>query len=417
MPPTRARAATAAAFATQGLVFISLTTRLPDFSDRWGLSEVALSGLLLLLVLAAGVGSVVAERVAARHDSAWLLRFGLLVMTLALPTLVLAGDRAVFVAGIVGYGLALGLVDAATNMQAVAVERDYGRPLLPSLHGCWTLGGLVGAAITLATATLPLGVTAALAVVPLVVAAAPYLPRVHTPPDPDAVLEAAGVPWRPIAMVGAAMVVFYMVDSASAAWGPLYLADVVDAPARLVALATFPYLLASLVVRLAGDRLVATYGAVPVLRVGAVVAALALGVVVLAPTWPVAVAGFTLLGAGVAVIAPLSFSAAARIAGGDQARVDAVVARFNQFNYLGGLLGSVLTGLAGAGSLRLGFAVPMVLVLALVPLARTFAAVAVPAAPGGPGGPTRLSAPPPSASGSASSRAAGARRRRSRPGR
>ncbi|MDN4174962.1 MFS transporter [Nocardioides sp. SOB77] len=402
MPPTRARAAAAAAFATQGLVFISLTTRLPDFSDRWGLSEVALSMLLLVLVLAAGVGSVVAERVAARHDSARLLRAGLLVMALALPTLVLAGDRAVFVAGIVGYGFALGLVDAATNMQAVAVEHRYGRPLLPSLHGCWTLGGLVGAATTLATATLPLGVTAALAVVPLLAAAAPYLPRVHAPPDPDVVLEAAAVPWRPIALVGAAMVVFYMVDSASAAWGPLYLDDVVSAPERLVALATFPYLLASLVVRLAGDRLVATYGAVPVLRVGAVVAALALAVVVLAPTWPVAVAGFTLLGAGVAVIAPLSFSAAARIAGGDQARVDAVVARFNQFNYVGGLLGSVLTGLAGAGSLRLGFAVPMVLVLALLPLARTFAAV---------------SAPPPSAAGPASSPAGAAPRRRSRPAR
>ena len=36
-----------------------------------------------------------------------------------------------------------------------------------------------------------------------------------------------------------------------------------------------------------------------------------------APTWPVAVLGFLVLGAGVAVVAPLSFSAAARIAGGD----------------------------------------------------------------------------------------------------
>ena len=115
------------------------------------------------------------------------------------------------------------------------------------------------------------------------------------------------------------------------------------------------------------------YGAVLVLRVGAVVASLALLVVVTAQTWPVAVLGFTLLGAGVSVIAPLSFSAAARIAGGEQARVDAVIARFNQFNYVGGLLGAVLTGLVGAGSLRLGFAVPMVLILGMLPLARSFA--------------------------------------------
>ena len=87
-----------------------------------------------------------------------------------------------------------------------------------------------------------------------------------------------------------------------------------------------------------------------------------------------------MLGLGVAVIAPLSYSAAAVLAGGTaltgaarQARVDAVIARFNQFNYVGALLGSVLTGLAGAGSLRVGFAVPMVLVLLLLPLAKAFA--------------------------------------------
>lgn len=98
-----------------------------------------------------------------------------------------------------------------------------------------------------------------------------------------------------------------------------------------------------------------------------------------APTWQVAVVGFTLLGLGAAVIAPLSYSAAARIAGGEdvpaelrQARVDAVIGRFNQFNYVGALLGAVLTGLVGADTLRLGFAVPMVLVLAILPLAKSF---------------------------------------------
>ena len=53
-----------------------------------------------------------------------------------------------------------------------------------------------------------------------------------------------------------------------------------------------------------------------------------------------------------------------------RARVDAVIARFNQFNYVGALLGAVMIGVVGAGSLRVGFAVPMVLVLGILPLAR-----------------------------------------------
>jgi len=377
MPPAptsadrRSRRAVAAAFATQGFVFISLTTRLPDVRREWDLSEVQLSGLLLMMVLLAGVGSLVAERVAHKQDSASTLRFGLVLIAIAVPVLTTAPAFGLFVGGLAAYGVALGVVDASSNMQAVAVEHRYARPILPSFHGAWTFGGLAGAGLALATGSLPLWTAAAVAALPLAALRAAYLPRDHG----EAVDAAAAVsvPPRPILLVGLGLVVFYMADTASQTWGPAYLDDTFATPDSLVAMATFPYLLASLVVRLAGDGLVARYGAVRVLRTGSLVASLALLVVVSAPTWPVAVLGFTLLGAGVSVVAPLSFSAAARIAGGaDRAAVDAVVGRFNQFNYVGALVGSVLTGVVGAGSLRVGFALPMVLVLALVPLARAF---------------------------------------------
>ena len=371
------RLAVAGAFATQGFVFISLTTRLPAFSDRWSLSEVELSLLLLALVLLAGVGTLLAERLAPRLGSAALLRASLVGIAVTVPAATLAPDVAVFAAAVAGYGVALGVVDAVINMQAVALEHRYARPILPSFHGAWTAGGLVGSALTLATADLDLRWMALLAVVPLAAVAAPYLPHERAgAPSTD-----AAVPWRPILLVGAALVLFYMVDTAAFTWGPTYLDRVVDAPSDLVALATFPYLLASGLVRLAGDGLVRRHGAVRVLRTGALVTSFGLAVVVFAPSWPVAVLGFLVTGGGVAVVAPLSFSAAARIAGGDtsdpgerRARVDAVIARFNQFNYVGALLGAVMTGLVGAGSLRVGFAVPMVLVLGLLPLAKAFRA-------------------------------------------
>jgi MFS family permease len=395
-----ARRAAALAFATQGLVFISLTTRLPRFSDRWDLSEVELSLVLLMIVLLAGAGSVVSEVVARRSDSARTLRAGLLTVGVSVPVVAAAPDPPVFVAALAVYGVGLGIVDATSNMQAVAVEHRYGRPILPSFHGAWTFGGILGATYALAAAHAPLWTVGLVAVVPLAALFAPYLPRERGEAlaEAERSVEQVEVPWRPILLVGLGMVLFYMVDTASQTWGPTFLDDAVDAPHALVALATLPYLVASLVMRLAGDHLVTRYGATPVLRTGAVVASLALLVVVTAPTWPVAVLGFTLLGAGVSVIAPLSFSAAARIAGGEQARVDAVIARFNQFNYVGGLLGAVLTGLVGAGSLRVGFAVPMVLILAMLPLAKAFAPAGAVTVPVGRTTDQPVSAPPPSAS-------------------
>ena len=383
---SRARLAAAAGFFTQGFVFISLTTRLPDVQDYWHYSDTTLSLLLLMMVLLAGLGSVLAETASRRVDSATILRAGLLGIAVAVPVFALAPNRPVFMASMAVYGVSLGAVDATTNMQAVALEHLYDRPILPSFHGGWTLGGFLGSALALAMGHLPISATAVVAVLPLVVAFAPFLRRAQESVQQSAAAAPqVHVPWRPIMLVGLAMVLFYMVDTAAFTWGPQYLDDVFPTPSGLVALAVFPYLLASGAVRLSGDAMVARYGAVRVLRVGAVVACAGLAITVFAPVWPVAVLGFLVMGGGVAVVAPLSFSAAARIAGEDadpdrgvdpalrHARVDAVIGRFNQFNYVGSLLGAVMIGLVGAGNLRLGFAVPMVLVLGIVPLARAFA--------------------------------------------
>ena len=102
-----ARTATALAFGAQGLVFISLTTRLPVLQDTWDLGEATLSLLLLMMVLLAGVGSVLAETLARSRHSAAVLRAGLLVVALSVPVLVSAPQAGVFVAGLAAFNLAL----------------------------------------------------------------------------------------------------------------------------------------------------------------------------------------------------------------------------------------------------------------------------------------------------------------------
>ncbi len=277
----------------------------------------------------------------------------------------------VFVGGLAVYGVGLGIVDATSNMQAVAVEHRYGRPILPSFHGAWTFGGILGACYALAAAHLPLWTAGLVAVVPLVALAAPYLPREHG--EALTAAEQVAVPWRPILLVGLGMVLFYMVDTAAQTWGPTYLDDSRRAQhPRRAGHAALP----GRQPRAPARRATGWWRGTARCRSCAPARWW--------PRWPCSwwsprrpgrspSWASRCSGAGVSVIAPLSFSAAARIAGGEQARVDAVIARFNQFNYVGGLLGAVLTGLVGAGSLRLGFAVPMVLILAMLPLARAFA--------------------------------------------
>ncbi|GAB4086190.1 MFS transporter [Myceligenerans cantabricum] len=383
------RVAVLAAFFAQGFVFVSATLYIPKIVGLFRLDAGTFSLFLLGMVLAAAVGSAIAEAVARRAGSAAALRAGLVTMAPALALMFATGSLVGLAAGMAMYGIALGMVDAGSNMQAVTLERRYGRPILPSSQGAWTFGGILASLVSLAgIAELPLATGALFAVVAVVAALTPLqgrdvpAPEAGAGPDaPSPVAAAApadspgqGAPWGAIAPAGIAFLIFYLVDAAAQTWGPLYLDIVLDSPVRLIALATLPYLAATWLARLAGDRLTALYGAPAVVRTGAVVAFVGLGAVVLAPSWPVAALGFFVTGAGLGAVAPLSFSAAGRIAGGDRARSDVVVARFNQLNYGGALLGSVVTGVISTGSsLRIGFAIPLVLVLVLIPLARGFA--------------------------------------------
>lgn len=380
------RAAVAAAFFGQGLVFISLTTRLPEMQRKLDLSPGDMSILLLGLVLTSGVGSLLGELIAPRRGSALALRAGFGLMAVVLPLLAMGHNMLTAGLAMAAYGLAIGLVDAGSNMQGVAVEHEYGRPIMPTFHGAWTLGGVLGTLGALATHALSFETAAfGLAAIPLLLVFAKYL---HAPQPIVAIGEGKGsdkksVSWRRILLVGAAMVLFYMADTAVTAWGPTYLDTQFTAPSAMVAVATLPYLIASLVGRGAGDHLAHRFGAVPLVSAAAGLGAIGLATVVFSPSGAIAMVGFTIMGLGISVIAPLSYSAAASIARESvihddllvvRARIDAIIARFNQFNYVGALLGAVMTGAVGNDNLRLGFAVPMVLVLAILPLARAFRA-------------------------------------------
>ncbi len=277
------------------------------------------------------------------------------------------------------YALGLGMVDAAGNMQAVALEHRYDRPILPSFHASWTAGGILATLPALATGHLgPTGAVAPLAVAALVAVTAPML--THDRGEAATNLLVAWVPWRRIVPVGLALVLFYMVDTASSTWGPVYLQHEFGTELADVAVATLPYLVATLAARAAGDWAVARFGVLAPLRVGAVRASAALAVIVLAPTTTVAVAGFTLLGLGARYRgSALLLRGRLDRRGCDDRPGGAPPPGGRRHRPLqpvqlpGGAARWVATGLVGAGSLRIGFALPMVLVLGIWPLAKSFA--------------------------------------------
>ena len=363
------------AFCVQGVCFSALVTRIPTLQARFALSEGALAGLLALVPVVAGVGSAAAGALAARAGSRRVLRVMGPVVPISLVAVGVAASMPALVAALLALGIGLGSVDASMNIQGVDAQHTYRRPIMASFYAFFSAAGIVGALLSAAVAGtgMPLGAffaLLALAFVPAQLVAGRHLSgsdvradAASAPDSASAPESASALPWRPILLIGAAVTCVYVLDSSAANWSAVYLSSVQHSPDSVAALGYAAYALVLVLGRSTTDRLVARTGPAPLVRVGAVVAAVGIAMVVLAPDDGVALAGFAVLGLGAAPAVPLAFSAAAShdLTGSGQA-----VARVNVFNYVGFLLGAPLVGLvADASSLRWGFAVLVPVALAV----------------------------------------------------
>jgi MFS family permease len=376
----RARVATSGAFAAQGFALMLLLTNLGTVQDRYGVDDDTISGAILGVLLAAAIGTGIADRIArSPGGSRVALCAGLALIALFVPLIALAPTFVLGVAAFALYGIALGMVDAASNMQAVAVQRAYERPLLSSFYAAWSAGGIAAALLSAVDgdrlATEPVTLLF-LAATPVAIVAA-FLVLRHGRHSHDAPLVTADdtpgahVPWRSVGVLAIAVVAYFAIDNGTQTWSTTYLEDTLDAASSVAPLGAAAYLGTTLASRLVGDRLVLRWGRVRVVRAASLVGAGGFVLVVAAPVPLVAIVGFAIAGAGLGLVAPLCFAAAGVLA---PDHADAVVARLNVFNYVGTLLGAVVLPVVGsATSYRLAFSIPIVLALVVAAIAGGFA--------------------------------------------
>ncbi|MFG3054377.1 MFS transporter [Kitasatospora sp. NPDC048239] len=373
------RAALAAAFLLQGVTFALLVTCIPELQDRYGLSDALLPVFLAAVPILAGAGSIASERLVQRTGARAVLRAVQPAVCLSLAAAGLGDTLWQLGLALGAFGLLVGALDASMNMLGVGLQHRYGRSIMLGFHAAFSLGGILGAAVAGLGSHYDLGLpllfgTAAAVIAPLALLAGT---RFAGPAElGDAVREAAeaaarSIPWRPLLPLCLAMAFAYIADASVSNYSVKYLTDGLGSPEDLAKLSYLGYMVAMLLGRALGDRAVQRWGAVPVVRVGAALAALGFALAAAAPgTWA-GIAAFTVLGFGICAIIPQVFAAGGRLFPADS---DAAVARLNLFNYVGFLIGSPLVGaIADAGSYRWALLAPMVLVLAVLPLADRFA--------------------------------------------
>ena len=387
----RARLAVTVAYVGQGLCFAALVSRVPAVQSKFDLSDGSLGLIVGLVPIVAGVGSAVAGSLAEKYGSRPVLRALGPVVPLALAAAGWASSIGVLLAALVVLGFGLGSVDATMNIQGVRVQDDLGRPVVASFYATFSFAGFVGALLASAAAgtTMSLGLfftLIAVVLIPVQLAAGRFLLPGHPVPTPLQAAAAAGtaprIHWRPVMLVGIALMCVYIADSGASTFSADYLHKAspqgLGGSESIAALALAAYSLMTVAGRIMVDRTVDRFGAVRLVRVGGFTAVAAAAVVAIAPTPAVAIAGFALLGLAICPAIPLAFTAAASH---DKTSSGVAVARVNIFNYVGFVVGApLLGGIAQGASLRWAYAA-LIPVLLVVPLLATWFRIAPHPAP------------------------------------
>jgi MFS family permease len=389
----RARWGVGIVFFVNGAAFASWVSRIPALRAGLHLSDGTLGSVLFAMSCGVLLAFPLAARGARWIGARQLALLAGLVTLLMLPVPFMIGIVPSLVLVMLEMGAASGAMQVAMNVLAVDVQTRLGRPIMSSLHGLWSAGGLVGAGLGSLAAhaglTPVLHLVAVAATLGLALLCALLMfSRAALPARP----QPAPLPARPSmsfprrgggldrVLLGLGIVCFcaFLTEGALADWSAVWLHDKVRASESLAALGYALFAGAMTGMRLLGDRLLSNFGTTRLLRAFTALGGFALAGALVLDRVDAAMTAFILLGLGLATVVPSAFSAAARraevLAGGvgDDATSARAVAFLSAFGYTGLLVGPPLIGwLAQAFELRWAMGLLVLLVGAiawLVPL-------------------------------------------------
>jgi predicted MFS family arabinose efflux permease len=314
----RARWAVAAFFFINGSVVGAWVPHVPDRARALGLNPAQLGAILL----SAGLGSVIAMPLAGiltgRFGSRAVTAVAASVFPVALAFVVLTPTSLLMALSLLCFGMAGAAMDVAMNSQGVLVEEHLGRRTISLFHALYSLGGVAGSAITSAALSQRVSpglltlLTSATLLLSAVVAGRFLLPHLdeHPHPRPHALR-----PHGRLLLLGILAFSSMVSEGAVADWSGIFLRAVRGLGEGVVGYGFTAFAAAMVTGRLTGDRVVARIGEKQALRFGGLLGIAGLLAVLFCPQFSLNIAGFALLGLGLANSSPILYRAAGKIPG------------------------------------------------------------------------------------------------------
>ncbi|TDO19652.1 MFS transporter [Pedobacter duraquae] len=356
----RTRLAVSLFYFGQGICFASWASRIPDLKHTLNLSDAQLGSVLLALPLGQLFTMPISGKLVTAFGSRTVLiatapLYGLALTNIGLSTSIWHLAFFLFLFGVAG-----NMCNISLNTQGVAAEQMYGKPIMTSFHGAWSLGGFSGALFGLLAVNLHQPpyihfwiITVAVWVHILInyrflvpgqkPVASPERGKLFRMPE-GILIQLGVIGFCSMATEGA------MFD-----WSGVYFKEIVKAPVAYVVLGYASFMIMMATGRFLGDKAIARFGRKRWLQISGVLISGGMFLSVFLPYLVPATIGFMLVGVGVSGIVPMVYT----IAGNNKTVAPGMaLAMVSGVSYFGFLLGPPLIGYISAlASLRYSYAI------------------------------------------------------------
>ncbi|WP_369387558.1 MFS transporter [Streptomyces sp. CG1] len=326
---TRLRIALTAFFALDGFIFAGWVVRIPAIKQQTHAS----AGDLGLALLGVSAGAVVTMtligRLCRRYGSLPVTVVCAVALSLSVSLPPLTHSAPALGAVLLVFGAAYGAINVAFNSAAVDLVAALRRPIMPTFHAAFSLGGMIGAGLggLVAGALSPTRHLFGLTLTGLLVTAVAgrTLLRQEPPapadrPAPSPTEADRGGPRRTgsrglVAVFGLIALCTAYGEGAMADWGALHLQQDLAASSGVAAAGYACFALAMTVGRATGTTLLERLGRSRTVIAGGTVAAAGMLLGSLAPSVWAALIGFAVTGLGLANLFPVAVERAGSLTG------------------------------------------------------------------------------------------------------
>lgn len=360
------RIAVSAFFFIAGLTFATWASRIPDIKTQLQLSDARLGAVLFALPAGLMTSLLFAGWLVARLGSRKVMITAAVLYPVFLVLLGISSSTWQLATGLFFFGLSSNLVNIAMNTQAVDVEAMYGRSVMASFHGLWSIAGFTGAAI--GTLLVSAGIVPWVHFLIILAAALMLIAAFYKFTLPADTVSAGKQPFfvkpdKYILNLGLIAFCSMLCEGAMADWSGVYFQNIVHSPKEWITLGYVAFTASMATGRFLGDALVTKLGIKKVLQLSATLISAGLFVSILFPYMATAVIGFLMVGLGVSSVVPLIYSLAGK---SGTMQPGLALAAVSSISFLGFLIGPPLIGfISEAAGLRFSFA--LIAVIGLFP--------------------------------------------------